>query len=144
MSRPRLELSPVTAPSQRAAPARDPQPTPESPPKPVEQPPAPPANAARARSQNRARTPRPPGGEEQSSSLWREWGRFDQTVSFKWPAELAAELDDRRHDLREPVGLMVIAAVASLLDQDDDTIHRLIDRAEQAKPRAGRSRHTRT
>ena len=78
---------------------------------------------------------------ERTPDLWREWGAFHQTVSFKWPSELVEELDDRRHDLREPVGLMVIAAVTHLLDQDDKTIHDLIDRAEQAKPRSGRARN---
>jgi hypothetical protein len=33
---------------------------------------------------------------------------------------------------------------APLLDQDDQTIRKLIDRAEQAKPRSGRGRHRAT
>jgi hypothetical protein len=77
---------------------------------------------------------------EPHSGPWRSWGPFVRAVGFKWPAELADELDDRRHDLREPVGLMVVAAVTHLLDQDDETIHALIDRAEDAKPRDGRRR----
>jgi len=54
------------------------------------------------------------------------------------PARACPKLDERLHDLREPVGLTVVAAITHLLDQDDAAIGRLIDRAEQAKPRPGR------
>lgn len=79
-------------------------------------------------------------GRERPAEPWRQWGPFSYSVGFKWPAELVDELDDRRHDLREPIGLMVVAAVTHLLDQEDDVIHRLIDRAEDAKPRIGHRR----
>lgn len=57
--------------------------------------------------------------------------RFTRPSLFKWPTELATELDGRRHDLREPLGLMVVAAIAHLLDQDDKTIRSLIDRGAE-------------
>jgi hypothetical protein len=65
---------------------------------------------------------------------------------FAQRRDLLAQLParNRRHDLREPVGLMVVAAVAHLLDQDEETIRKLIDRAEQAKPRSGRARYRAT
>ena len=79
-----------------------------------------------------------PAPTSQPGGLWREWSPFQTTVSYKIPPELARELDERLHDLREPVGLTVVAAITHLLDQDDAAIGRLIDRAEQAKPRPGR------
>jgi len=79
-----------------------------------------------------------PAPASQPGGPWREWSPFQTTVSYKIPPELARELDERLHDLREPVGLTVVAAITHLLDQDDAAIGRLIDRAEQAKPRPGR------
>lgn len=142
--RPVLTLAPVTAPSLADEPKQTKQPTAtgeetgetgshhdESP-----------APAARAPRRPKAASKRSDESvPEPVRELWRSWGPFHQTVSFKWPPELVQELDDRRHDLREPVGLMVIAAVTHLLDQDDNTIRGLIDRAEQAKPRSGRPRN---
>jgi arylsulfatase A-like enzyme len=124
-ARPHLNLTPVTASSVAPEPAVAPQ--------------AKPARARKRRDEAPARAPRTPTAPP-APEVWREWGPFHHTVSFKWPSELVAELDDRRHDLREPIGLMVIAAVAHLLDQDDQTIRGLLDRAEQAKPRARRGR----
>jgi arylsulfatase A-like enzyme len=124
-ARPHLNLTPVTASSVA--------------PEPAVAPPAKPARARKRRDEAPARAPRTPTAPP-APEVWREWGPFHHTVSFKWPSELVAELDDRRHDLREPIGLMVIAAVAHLLDQDDQTIRGLLDRAEQAKPRARRGR----
>lgn len=138
--RPKLNLAPVTAPSnapaasspatapraprQRSTTRRDPAQDTET------------RRAPRASAPQPARVPAP--SQSSVPARWREWGPFHQAVSFKWPAELVAELDDRRHDMREPVGLMVVAAVAHLLDQDDDTIRALLDRAEHAKPRRAR------
>jgi hypothetical protein len=151
--RPVLTLAPVTAPIQappelsQAAPSAPSAPTEARVGEPSVQPdPEAQSKASRQRSLRRATSapakskPASPAASADSAP-WRTWGRFHQTVSFKWPPELADELDNRRHDLREPVGLMVVAAITHLLDQDDDTIRRLIDRVEQAKPRSGRSRH---
>ena len=124
-ARPHLNLTPVTASSVA--------------PEPAVAPPAEPVRARKRRDEAPARAPRTPTAPP-APEVWREWGPFHHTVSFKWPSELVAELDDRRHDLREPIGLMVIAAVAHLLDQDDQTIRGLLDRAEQAKPRTRRGR----
>ncbi len=128
-ARPSLNLTPVTASSVA--------------PEPAVAPPAEPVRARKRRDEPPARAPRTPTAPPVTRAapvVWREWGPFHHTVSFKWPSELVAELDDRRHDLREPIGLMVIAAVAHLLDQDDQTIRGLLDRAEQAKPRTRRGR----
>jgi hypothetical protein len=144
--RPKLTLAPVTAPSQ-----------PEGPPAPVTpSDPAPAVNGSPAAepvtpAAKRRRTPstkQPAGAPSATSTVtpagepWRKWGPFHQTVSFKWPPELAAELEDRRYKLREPVGLMVVAALTHFLDQDDEAIRVFIDRAEQAKPRGGRPRRS--
>jgi hypothetical protein len=149
--RPVLMLAPVTAPSQQPQQQDETKsPSPPSPPAPPSQPQKQPKPQRSQIASSRPKRPVPPptSAEESgqaasapSESPWRRWGPFHATVSFKWPPELVEELDNRRHDLREPVGLMVIAAVAHLLDRDDETIRSLIDRAEQAKPRSGRGRH---
>lgn len=108
MSRPRLSLEPVTAPS-----------------------------AERSATQPVAVEP---SARPHDPTLWREWGPFDATVSFKVPRELVEELDSRRSRLREPAGLLMAAALTHLLDQDDETIHSLVDQAEAAKPRSNRRR----
>jgi len=129
---PKLDLVPVTAASQprkAPAPVHDEKPaSPSAPPMPA------PVASPRRRPSSRS-TPAP---TSQPGGLWREWSPFQTTVSYKIPPELARELDERLHDLREPVGLTVVAAITHLLDQDDAAIGRLIDRAEQAKPRPGR------
>jgi hypothetical protein len=142
--RPVLTLAPVTEPSIADEPKQTKQPTAiaeetgETGPHQAEGP----VRAARAPRRSRAASKRSRESvPEPVRELWRSWGPFHQTVSFKWPPELVQELDDRRHDLREPVGLMVIAAVTHLLDHDDNTIRGLIDCAEQAKPRSGRPRN---
>lgn len=150
--RPVLTLAPVTAPSQQP-PAAQADPSP---------PPAASADAETSKRPNpghgvkssasRRRPGSPPAHGDKKSPVvlaasepsWRQWGPFHQTVSFKWPPDLVDELDNRRHDLREPVGLMVVAAITHLLDQDDETIRKLIDRAEQSKPRSGRGHHRAT
>jgi hypothetical protein len=141
--RPVLTLAPVTAPSQTVDPAtHEPTQAPEASAQQPATPKVPPAakNGRRSSGAQKPATPAHTAPREQESTVWRRWGPFHQTVSFKWPPELVAELDDRRYELREPVGLMVVAAITYLLDQDDDAIRALIDRAEQAKPRAGRPR----
>jgi len=129
---PKLDLVPVTAASQARnapAPVHDEKPAPPS----GVPMPAPVASPRRRPSSTSA-----PAPASQPGGPWREWSPFQTTVSYKIPPELARELDERLHDLREPVGLTVVAAITHLLDQDDAAIGRLIDRAEQAKPRPGR------
>jgi hypothetical protein len=146
--RPVLMLAPVTAPSQQPEQQdKTESPSPAPTPSEAQKQPKPQRSQKASSSPKRpVSTPTTTEVRDQApsgspASPWRRWGPFHATVSFKWPLELVEELDNRRHDLREPVGLMVIAAVAHLLDQDDEAIRRLIDRAEQAKPRSGRGRH---
>jgi len=129
---PKLDLVPVTAASQ---PRRAPTPVHDEKPAP---PSAAPMPAPVASPRHRPSSTSAPAPASQPDGPWREWSPFQTTVSYKIPPELARELDERLHDLREPVGLTVVAAITHLLDQDDAAIGRLIDQAEQAKPRTGR------
>ena len=71
----------------------------------------------------------------------REWSSFDRTVSYRLPPELVTELEDRLWDLRLPVGVTVAAAIADLLDKPNEELVRLVERAEEAKPRRRSPHH---
>lgn len=125
---PKLNLVPVTEPSVPAAPSlpADPASTTDSlkPRDPRREMPA----AATQRAQGQAAPPPAP-------SPWREWSSFDRTVSYRLPPELVTELEDRLWDLRLPVGVTVAAAIADLLDNPNEELVKLVERAEEAKPR---------
>ncbi len=69
---------------------------------------------------------------------WRNWGSFDRTASYRLPAHLLEELEERLWRLRLPVGVAVAAALAHLLDEPDERINELVACAERAKPRRRR------
>jgi hypothetical protein len=131
---PKLNLVPVTDPSVPAA----------------APPPAEPASTSDSRKARNARRETPGAGTQDTqgqaaappaASPWRDWSSFDRTVSYRLPPELVTELEDRLWDLRLPVGVTVAAAIADLLDKPNEALVRLVERAEEAKPRR-RSRTT--
>lgn len=95
----------------------------------------------------------PPAGKEESAPAprsqtnviappapepWRDWGSFDRTASYRLPAELLEELEERLWRLRLPVGVAIAAALAHLLDEPDARVSELVACAERAKPRRRR------
>jgi hypothetical protein len=72
--------------------------------------------------------PTPAGGE-----VWREWTGLTGVGSFRLPHELLAELGDTARELGLPIGLIVAAAIAQLLDQSPEQIAALVDRADDAR-----------
>jgi hypothetical protein len=125
-----LNLVPVTQPSapEPAAPAIAP----------VDVPNAATATPAAGDPKPRKVTARPAVAADprrQPAGAWREWGSFDRTVSYRLPAELTAELDERMWKLRiREVGVTVAAALTQLLDLDDEALLDLVERASDAKP----------
>jgi|SRR5450755_916957 hypothetical protein len=79
--------------------------------------------------------PSSPSSPPAAQATWRSWGPFDRTVSYRLPAELVQELEDRIWRMRLPVGVTVAAAFAQLLDLADEELQALVERAEEAKPR---------
>ncbi|MBV9804117.1 MAG: hypothetical protein JO130_13040 [Solirubrobacterales bacterium] len=128
----RLDLLPVTQPSQIGDPAAT---------APVVGPDVPPGR-------QRAPSPRlAPAGASPSTpgpapavgpDPWRDWSSFDRTVSYRLPPELVSELEERIYQLRLPAGLTVAAALTSLLDLDDAQLQARVARAETCKPRRRR------
>lgn len=88
-----------------------------APPAPVEPPPAPPVSAP-----DRAQT-----------GHW-QWSGHDVPRTHRYPTELLEALEDRTASLKLPVGLTVAAAIATLLDLDDDKLEAAVRRAHAARP----------
>jgi hypothetical protein len=65
--------------------------------------------------------------------LWRSWSGITSVGSFRLPHELLAELSDNARELGLPVGLIVTAAITQLLDQPDEQIAQLVDKADDAR-----------
>ncbi len=124
----KLELVPVTAPSAAEVGERPMKATS------VE------AQEQPAEGRESARAPHPQSDVIAPSARepWREWGSFDRTASYRLPAELLEELEERLWRLRLPVGVAVAAALAHLLDEPDDRVSELVACAERAKPRRRR------
>jgi hypothetical protein len=125
---PKLNLVPVTEPSVAVAPSQPMAPAPAEAGPSANRPRAKKPAVARQRAQSQ-------GGSPPVASPWREWSSFDRTVSYRLPPELLAELEDRLWDLRLPVGVTVAAAIADLLDKPNEELLKLVERAEEAKPR---------
>jgi hypothetical protein len=64
---------------------------------------------------------------------WRSWSGPTRVASYRLPDELLAELAARSADLQLQVGLLVTAAITHLLDETDDAISGLVDRADDAR-----------
>lgn len=126
---PKLNLVPITAPSQPTAPPQAPA-TPTA---------APSSTSPRKRASEQPPEPRPRSAPSSTprgaAAAWREWSAFDRTVSYRLPPELLAELDQRIWKLRLPIGVTVAAAIADLLDKQDTDVLKLVERAEECKPR---------
>lgn len=73
-----------------------------------------------------------------ASDEWRQWSGRNRVASFRLPDELLDEVAERTARLGLPIGQTVIAALASLLDHDDNTLIELADRAAQAIVRGKR------
>ncbi len=67
------------------------------------------------------------------SVAWRSWSGATRVASYRLPDELLAEIATTATDLGLPVGLLVTAAIAHLLDEPADTIAALVDRADDAR-----------
>jgi hypothetical protein len=68
-----------------------------------------------------------------ANGAWRAWGGQTRVASYRLPDELLAELASTSAELQLPVGLLVTAAIAHLLDEPADSIARLVDRADDAR-----------
>ena len=79
------------------------------------------------------------GPAEQGSGVWREWSGITSVGSFRLPHELLAELGDTAREIGLPIGLIVTAAIARLLDQPPEQIAALVDRADDARIHGRRS-----
>jgi hypothetical protein len=82
-----------------------------------------------ARGATRSATPEgaaPAGG-------WRTWGGLTRVASYRLPDELLAELANTAAESQLPIGLLVTAALAHLLDEPAETIAALVDRADDAR-----------
>jgi hypothetical protein len=70
------------------------------------------------------------GHEE--NGVWRDWNGVTGVGSFRLPRELLIELSDTARELGLPIGMIVTAAIAQLLDQPSEQIAALVDRADDA------------
>ena len=95
----------------------------------------PPADGKQGRQARR--TERAPSTSPESApppaGAWRAWSGATRVASYRLPDELLAELATTASDLHLPVGLVVTAAIAHLLDESADTIAGLVDRADDAR-----------
>jgi hypothetical protein len=78
-----------------------------------------------------------PGRQEQPApsgeGVWREWSGLTGVGSFRLPHGLLAELGDTARELGLPIGMIVAAAIAQLLDQPPEEIAMFVDRADDAR-----------
>lgn len=65
--------------------------------------------------------------------LWRSWSGQTRVASYRLPDELLSEVGDTATRLQLPIGLLVTAAVAHLLDHPDEAIQQLVDRADDTR-----------
>ena len=68
-----------------------------------------------------------------ANGAWRVWSGQTRVASYRLPDELLAELSSTSAELQLPVGLLVTAAIAHLLDEPADAIAGLVDRADDAR-----------
>jgi len=98
--------------------------------------------AAPTAAQPTAARQQPTGADEPvtytSSDPWREWTGPTGVGSFRLPHELLAELGDTARELGLPIGMIVTAAIAQLLDQPPEEIVALVDRADDTRIRGRR------
>ena len=101
-----------------------------------------PSNVGRRGKQETASRPptveaqQPPEGkaaDQPRGEVWRTWSGVAGVGSFRLPHELLIELGDTARELQLPIGMIVTAAIAELLDQTPDVIAALVDRADDAR-----------
>jgi hypothetical protein len=66
-------------------------------------------------------------------AVWRAWSGITGVGSFRLPHELLVELSDTARELGLPIGMIVTAAIAQLLDRPPEQIAELVDRADDAR-----------
>jgi hypothetical protein len=69
----------------------------------------------------------------QPAGVWRSWSGGTRVASYRLPDELLAELGSTSAELQLQVGLIVTAAITRLLDEPDEVIASLVDRADDAR-----------
>jgi hypothetical protein len=69
----------------------------------------------------------------QSDEPWRSWSGQTRVASYRLPDELLAELGATATRLHLPIGLLVTAAIAHLLDHPGEAIEQLVDRADDTR-----------
>ena len=74
---------------------------------------------------------------------WRDWSPATGATSYRLPPELLAELAARSYAAGVPQGQIVLAAITTLLDQSDEQVIELCDRAARAL-RTGRRKQATT
>lgn len=68
-----------------------------------------------------------------TNGAWRAWSGQTRVASYRLPDELLAELASTSAELQLPIGLLVTAAIARLLDEPAAAIAALVDRADDAR-----------
>ena len=89
--------------------------------------------------QDETGTPRHTALQDASREVWRAWSGITGVGSFRLPHELIVELSDTARQLGLPIGMIVTAAIAQLLDQPPEQIAELVDRADDARIHGRRS-----
>jgi hypothetical protein len=69
----------------------------------------------------------------QPDEPWRTWSGQTRVASYRLPDELLAELGATATRLNLPIGLLVTAAIAQLLDHPGEAIKQLVDRADDSR-----------
>jgi hypothetical protein len=69
----------------------------------------------------------------QAGEPWRSWSGQTRVASYRLPDELLAELGATATRLHLPIGLLVTAAIAHVLDHSGEVIEQLVDRADDAR-----------
>ncbi len=72
-------------------------------------------------------------GGRSDGVVWRAWSGASRVASYRLPDELLEELAARAAALQLPVGLIVTAALAHILDAPGEVIATLVDRADDAR-----------
>lgn len=140
MARTGLPMLELDDPLRRAAPVVPPVPTEEPGPRKRA---SPAKSAPRRRKRTSSTSSATPRATEQDADTanepWRKWGAGSRTATYRLPEGMLDELDERARSLNLPLGLTVAAAVLLLLDEDDHTLIRHVDRVDDARRAAQRA-----
>ncbi len=80
-----------------------------------------------------------PAAARPATKEWRDWTGGTRVTSFRLPDELLDELAGTTDRLGLPIGQTIVAALTSLLDEDDATVIDRVDRAAQTLRRGKRA-----